>query len=163
MSKLLKPEKYPAREFGRVDFGPCYCPECGAVHHDKRWSFDSSALAEMKHAGVTPHVCPACTMVSQGLFEGELMLRWSRFAVDGVQKGDVLNLIHHVAEMEKIKHPLSRLVSLQEDAEAIIVLTTTPFLATRLGHAVHRAFEGELSIDKLEREAFTRVDWHRHD
>lgn len=52
-------------------------------------------------------------------------------------------------------------MTFDRSGEGFEITTTTEFLATRLGHAVDDAYKGTLSIDKLEREAFTRVTWNR--
>jgi hypothetical protein len=102
-------------------------------------------------------------MRSQGLYEGQLRLRWSRLAEDAEAKADLLGLLHNEAEKESQRNPLSQIVSLEDRGQEIEVLTTTMYLATLLGKSVRKAFKGRLAIDHTAREDLVRVYWEGRD
>lgn len=99
MTRVSTPWKFPRREFAQQDPGPTYCPECGAVHRDKRWLLDDHALRQMKEAGVKAHECAGCRMVREGLYDGILTLRWE--GMTELQGSDVENLVRHEVERER--------------------------------------------------------------
>jgi NMD protein affecting ribosome stability and mRNA decay len=161
MSKHAEPSLYPEREFKQPDKGPTYCPECHAVHEKKRWFLDQDTYRRMVKKGVKPEVCEGCAMVSQGLYNGQLEIDWKRLQTDTAQKDQLLALVRHQEAEEREKNPLSRIVSIEEQDGKIEILTTTKFLATRLGHAIDHAYNGLLKIVHSERGTLARVSWQR--
>ena len=163
MEKYLdKPARYPRREFKHPDPGTTFCRQCNAVHEEKRWRWDSERQFEMSSdSGIKPITCPACHMEEQGLYDGQLVIEWPKLARDPKQKEQILSLLRHEEAEEKDANPLSKICSIKESGSEIEVHTTTEFLVNKLGHALHSAYSGELKIDPLKYEDFTRVTWSR--
>ena len=64
-------------------------------------------------------------------------------------------------EAEKNEHPLNRIISVEDDAQGVVINTTDIHLPRRIGEAVKRAFHGEIE-DHFEKDGyFVRVDWTR--
>ena len=72
---------------------------------------------------------------------------------------DMVHLVRHQEEAEKSEHPLNRIISIDEDAEGIVINTTDIHLPRRIGEAVKRAFHGTLDEDFDEGGYFVRVNW----
>jgi hypothetical protein len=61
-----------------------------------------------------------------------------------------------------VDNPLGKIISIQEDTDGrLVVTTTTEHLAQRIGHAVEKAFSGEVRFDFSHENKFARVYWHR--
>jgi len=82
-----------------------------------------------------------------------------RGAVERQQKDDIVRLARHQEEAEKSEHPLNRIISIDEDADGIVINTTDIHLPRRIGEAVERAFHGSLNEDCDEGGYFVRVNW----
>jgi len=60
-------------------------------------------------------------------------------------------------------NPLARILKLQEsDGHKLTVATTTEHLAQRLGHAVEKAFGGQVRYNFSHENKIARVSWHRN-
>lgn len=155
-------ERYPHREFDKEGIdGLAFCRQCHAVHQNKRWSYDETLYKRMQGDPMAVStICTGCENVQERRVDGILRLKSPLVREKHEQ---FLNLIHHEADREREKNPLSRIVQIEERSDEMEIQTTTQFLATRLGHAVERAFQGNLAIDKLSREAFVRVSWQREE
>ncbi len=101
-------------------------------------------------------LCPGCTRIEKRLYEGEVRIRhhWN-----GVDKSEVLHLIHNEEARERITNPTARIALMEDRDDEIYLLTTTQFLARRIGTELQKAYKGNLTIDHLPRERFSRVRW----
>ena len=76
-------------------------------------------------------------------------------------KEEMIHLARHQEEAEKEEHPLNRIISIEEDAQAVVINTTDIHLPRRIGEAIKRAFHGEIE-DSFEKDGyFVRVNWTR--
>lgn len=157
---IRKKDLFPKREFGKVPAeGTGVCKKCHAVFQNKRWFYDEAVYKELsKKKETVLIVCSGCKCVEERKVDGAVILRWENIKS---HKDEIVNLIRHEEEKEKAKNPLSRIVRIDIRDGEISLETTTQFLATRIGHAVDKAFCGKLEIQKLPREAFVRVNWMR--
>ena len=64
-------------------------------------------------------------------------------------------------QAEKQAHPLNRIISIEEDAQGVMINTTDIHLPRRIGEAVRRAFHGEIEENFEEDGYFVRVTWMR--
>jgi NMD protein affecting ribosome stability and mRNA decay len=128
------------------------CPECRAVYHQGRWQWVA------RFEGVGEELCPACRRIKDEFPAGMVTLRGG-FARE--HKEEMIHLARHQEEAEKKEHPLNRIMSIEEDAEGIVINTTDIHLPRRIGEAVKRAFHGEIE-DRFEKDGyFVRVHWTR--
>lgn len=154
--------RYPDRAFDGVEVppGPALCTRCHAFLETDHWRYDERHYRELQErGGAQTTLCPGCTRVERRLYEGELVLRhsgWQR-----IEKGEVLNLIHNTEARVRAANPTARIALLEDRGDELYILTTTRFLAERIGKALYRAYKGELEIMPLPRERFTRVRWER--
>jgi hypothetical protein len=149
----VKPEQHH-RAF-HVQPGHCYCPKCGAVGFHKHWYFapeQEHILRKDKNASQV--LCPGCTKIEQQLYEGEVILANSCFST---LSGEIIALIKHTEGVCWHKNPTAKLAGAVEEEETIHVLTTTKFLAERIGKELQKAFKGNLNVKRTEQ--FVRVYW----
>jgi NMD protein affecting ribosome stability and mRNA decay len=126
------------------------CPQCGAVYHDARWQWAAKA------AGAVEELCAACHRINDKYPAGILTLQGD-FVLK--HKDEILHLARHQEEVEKKEHPLNRILSIEEDAQGIVINTTDIHLPRRIGETVKRAFHGELEAHYEEDGYFVRVNW----
>ncbi|MDR3615817.1 MAG: hypothetical protein P4L53_19820 [Candidatus Obscuribacterales bacterium] len=142
----VKPEQHH-RAF-QVQPGHSYCRVCGAVNFHKHWYIapaQEHALKLDKSASQT--LCPGCSRVEQELFEGELILANSRFAE---LCGEIVALIKHTEGRCWYKNPTAKIAGATEEDGIIHVMTTTKFLAERIGKELKQAFKGNLEIKRTD-------------
>ncbi len=153
--------RFPEKKFekGKDHPGIIICPRCHAISEQKRWFVDEQRYQELRGAaGVEEVVCPGCRRVEAQVYEGEVLLK-SPLLVH--TQDDALNLIRHTAEEARLENPIARLASVEARDDEIHVLTTTKWLAERIGKEFHKAYGGHVEIDSLPNEKFARVRWVR--
>ena len=78
-------------------------------------------------------------------------------------RDEVLGLLRHVEASERRRHPLKRIMRVDEDAGGMHVATTDMHFARRLGNAVHAAWAGTLEGGYPAQASLLRLHWHRDD
>src|SRR6185295_16730295 len=78
------------------------CERCGAVYVKRRWILAGTLRAASLQTTATRTVCPACQMIADGRFAGEIRLSGA-FLAD--HAGDVDALIHNEAERAAVDNP----------------------------------------------------------
>ncbi len=140
----------PYRERGKPA-EPALCPACGLVFHAGRWQ-------RMAHqpAGARHHTCPACLRTQEDYPAGFVTLS-GPYASD--HREALLALARNQEAIESAEHPLQRIMAIRAEDGHIVLSTTDPHLAQRIGSAIARAFGGRLEIDYPEDEYMARVNW----
>lgn len=140
---------------------PTSCQECGAVYSDGRWVTKGVVRENTKHKDWRPTnatTCPACKQIKNGTVGGYVSISGS-FLKE--HRAEIHSLIKNEAEQTLEDNPLSRIMSILEKDDRLIVETTTEHLAQRLGHALKKAYAGEVSYDFSHENKVARVNWHR--
>jgi hypothetical protein len=145
---------------GRAMSEPAICKECGAVYANRRWT--SAQTATKKHEPRKPvqiRVCPACKQASSGEPRGFVYLDGAFFVG---HREEIKNLLINEAKRSGEDNPLARILELREgDSHKLTVTTTTEHLAQRLGHAVEKAFGGQVEYNFSHENKVARVSWRR--
>ncbi|MBK7599097.1 MAG: hypothetical protein IPJ07_11510 [Acidobacteria bacterium] len=69
---------------------------------------------------------------------------------------------HNEAERASEDNPLARIMGLDKEKDgAVTVRTTTEHLAQRLGHALEKAFSGDVRYDFSHENKLAHVWWKR--
>ena len=141
---------------------PAVCKICSAVYADRRWTAAGEASGAEKHKPWRPSqmtVCPACAQASTGEPRGFVFL-------DGVffmtHQDEIENLLRNEAERAADDNPLARILDWKRgQGHRLTVTTTTEHLAQRLGHALQKAFDGEVQYGFSHENKLARVTWQR--
>ena len=140
---------------------PGVCKQCGAIYANRRWTTQHAA-SNKKHQHWRPAqmtVCPACKQASSGEPRGFVYLDGA-FVVGHLT--EIENLIVNEARRAGEDNPLARILELRErDGHKLTVTTTTEHLAQRLGHAVAKAFGGDVQYNFSHENKVARVSWQR--
>ena len=140
---------------------PAVCKRCGAFYANRRWTAQTS-VTNKKHRYRRPvnvTVCPACKQASNHEPHGFVYLDGAFFVG---HRQEIKNLLLNEAKRAGEDNPLARILELKEgDRHKFTVTTTTEHLAQRLGHAVEKAFGGEVQYNFSHENKIARVSWQR--
>lgn len=138
---------------------PAVCKVCGAVYANRRWTNAAPDNKNRQGAPEETTVCPACKQASSGEPRGFVYLDGS-FLVD--HREEIENLMLNEANRASTDNPLARILELKErEGHNLTVTTTTEHLAQRLGHALEKAFGGEVRYNFSHENKIARVNWQR--
>ena len=139
--------------------GPAICSRCHSYLETDHWLYDEKRYDQLKsRPDVNTMLCPGCTRIEKRLYEGEVMVHHDWRAVD---KQEIMNLIRHEEARARSTNPTARIALMEDRGEDLYILTTTQFLAERIGKELHKAYRGTLKVTPLRRERFSRVRWSR--
>ncbi len=159
-TKRVDHEGGPHRPFKSIP-EPAVCGKCGSIYADRRWSLKTAASEDKKHDHWRPAAtitCPACVQIEQGVVGGYLNLA-GRFFTE--HREEIMHLLEHEEDKAAEDNPLSRVMRYIPSENLMTVETTTEHLAQRLGHAVEKAYRGEISYDFSHENKVARVNWRR--
>lgn len=140
---------------------PAFCEKCGSSYSHGHWI--TKGLAADSHRQkqwrpFTPVLCPACKQIETGAVGGYVSLSGDFFTL---HHEDIENLIENEAKRAAIDNPLARIMNQSQTDCEMKIETTTEHLAQRLGHAVKKAFDGDVEYHFSDENKVTRVTWHR--
>ncbi len=134
--------------------GGTVCLDCGAVYEGGRWHWPSIPLPED-----APHeVCQACRRIRDAYPAGWLTIDGGFLAA---HEDEIVHLVRHQEALEKGEHPLHRIMDITPENGGLVVTTTDIHLPRRIGEALRRAYEGELTFHYEEEAYRLRVHWTR--
>lgn len=153
--------RFPEKRYetGKDRPGTIICTRCHAISTKKRWFVDEELYQQLRRTpGVERTLCPGDRRIEDMYIEGEVILR-SPLLLD--RMSEAMSLIRHTETEAWLKNPIARVASVEIRGDTIRVLTTTRFLAQRIGKEFAKAFKGHLRIDNLLHEKASRVYWER--
>jgi hypothetical protein len=136
----------------RKPAGATRCGDCGALFHRGRWSWRATPL----HASTG--LCPACKRIRERQPAGYLRLSG---AFARAQQNELLRRARRCEAEERREHPLQRIMAIEPHAGGLLLTTTDPHLARRIGEALRDAYQGELRYRYGKGERVLRVTWSR--
>lgn len=139
--------------------GVLICPRCHAISTHKRWFLNEPLYDQLREEPSTRLVlCPGCRRIERQEYEGEVHLRgpWLRRL-----RPQAMHLIANVEQQARQANPISRVASVENCADEILIFTTTNTLAERIGRAFHSAFKGQLRFQRLPGQHYSRICWSR--
>lgn len=141
---------------------PAFCQVCGNVYADRRWSKPDANRQSDKHPHFRPAqavICPACKREADKIPSGYVHLSGAFLLA---HFDEITRLLHNEAERAAEDNPLARIMeSKQEATGRLTVTTTTEHLAQRLGHALEKAYDGEVRYDFSHENKLAHVYWQR--
>lgn len=142
---------------------PTVCMECGAVYVNRRWSLNGPAIDVPKKGHWHPAkevTCPACFQVKNGIPGGYLTIGGDFLSK---HRDEIDRLLINEAQKAREDNPLSRIMSHVDIGSRILLETTTEHLAQRLGRALEKAYDGEVSYEFSHENKVARVTWRREE
>lgn len=141
---------------------PAKCSGCGAVYSERRWTPNAAPRKQGKHKRWRPvaiTICPGCKKIEEGVPAGFVYV-FGDFLPSN--RREIEHLIENEADRAAADNPLARIISRETDENGrLVIKTTTQHLAQRLGHALEKAFDGEVRYDFSHENKLARVYWHR--
>lgn len=122
-------------QYGRELGGIIECPDCHAVHYRKRWYASRQDLTHLKKDKskiAKKHLCPACTMIHEHEFEGELLVE----KVPVQYRENLINLIKNYGSRERRKDAQHRIIGIEEIKNGYRVTTSENQLVDRLAKKI---------------------------
>lgn len=129
---------------------PAACPDCGAVYQHGSWRWmpppsDASSLQ-----------CPACRRSQHKLAAGYVAIE-GEFAHE--QRMRIQRLVKSLAARQRSRHPLQRIMEIEELPDGLLISTTDVDLAQAIGETLHRVYKGNLEFHYNDEEYSLRVRW----
>jgi hypothetical protein len=138
---------------------PAVCKSCGAIYAHRRWTLASDSVDLVRRRAAKRILCPACKQGDSNP-SGFVYLKGKFLQT---HRDEILRLLTNEAERVLQDNPLARIVAWEERASDDLTLkTTTEHLAQRLGHALEKAFGGDVRYDFSHENKLARVFWQRN-
>ena len=135
------------------------CEGCGAVLKAGRWVYDHKRRQTLKATGKARQaLCLGCERATQAHAQGILGLHGPFMAS---RQDEILGLVWKRAKDENRQDPTQRIIDVYPNSGGVVVWTTTPKLAQKLGRAINKAYKGELTQVFSRGDHLVRVDWTR--
>ena len=150
--RLIKDKRIDAYQEREKFPEPTLCTHCGALYVNGRWTWKTKPDQTYKT------VCPACRRTAANYPAGHITVKGAFFAE---HQNEIMNLIMNEEKREKQARPLERIISIVGGGDQIEVTTTGIHVARRIGDALSRAYDGDLSFRYADSERSIRVCWQR--
>jgi len=132
----LPKSRHEAEEFSSK-MGLIFCGDCRAVFYKKSWHHSTINLKSVKESSAVNFVlCPACQMIKNHQFEGQIIIQNIPLA----EMGELVNLIKGYCDRAYQKDPLDRLITIKRTGDSLAVTTTENQLANKLAKKIKDAF-----------------------
>ena len=145
----------------RAESEPIVCGTCGAIYSKRRWvARDHSQISSAKLRSARVKQCPGCKRKREGVPSGYLEATGSFFTA---HREEIEHLLRNEATRSAEDNPVARVIDWSSKGSKLSLTTTTEHLAQRLGHALKKAFHGEVKYDFSHENKVARVSWRRGD
>lgn len=150
--RLVKEKRHDTYRERKKRSEPTICQVCKAVFVGGRWTWSEPAEEP------AIDTCPACLRIADNYPAGYVELKGDFFKQ---RRDEIMNLVSNEEQLEKGEHPMERIMSITPGEDHTLITTTGVHIARRLGEAVARAYQGNLSFTYGENEKSIRVEWIR--
>lgn len=138
--KLVKRHDETKREeYGVAQRGFLVCRRCHNIKFKKSWHAPEGVLLrQTKHSrgGVDLTICPACRMIEDGVFEGELRVE----NVPSKYERELVNLITGFGLRARRRNAQARIIDIRKMGNGMFITTTENQLAVRLAKKIKDVF-----------------------
>lgn len=149
--RLIHERNHDPYRTNRKPSGSTVCPLCNAVFKDGHWQWLGAWPLNAPR-----EICQACQRARDNYPAGSISMT-GEFAE--THKQEVLNLARNHEAGERARHPLHRIMRVEEHPGETIVMTTDIHLPKRIGQALQRAYKGSLDVHYDVEGCFVRVRW----
>lgn len=112
------------------------CPKCGAVYWNKSWHNDFHKYKDKSDFNIKEEVCPACQMIQENRFEGEIRIS----DIPDQYKEDLKNMVDNMDQTAQEKDPLDRVIDIEDQSSQMRITTTENQLAVQIAKKINKAF-----------------------
>ena len=140
---------------------PALCPGCGAVYVNKHWAhgIDPHAFTTNPDAPVAVRICASCHQRRAGMPHGYVHIDGEYFPAHRVE---IESLLHHEIDHARTDGAMNQVLEWEDDGTGGLLITTaSELLAQRLGHALEKAYDGEVHYGFSHENKLAHVWWHR--
>jgi NMD protein affecting ribosome stability and mRNA decay len=156
--KLPQPNRESKHEEYWIEHkGITKCPKCGNVHFLKQWfasekdlknhfkkRLHRNKLDEVELKNITKRkldiaevkICPACSMIENNVFEGEILVE----TIPEAHKKKILAVIKNFGKIATKEDPQDRIIDIEDFNEGYRVTATDNGTADKLAKKIHHAF-----------------------
>lgn len=150
---LIQPQHQDRDKAHQHIAGTAHCPGCDAYFSAGRWSWQRPEDSRPETL-----TCPACRRIADNDAAGNVALTGGFVQT---HREEILNLIRNTETAECKEHALERLIGISEEGGKLMVTTTGPHLANRIGHALEAAYDGNVKYTYTDNETHLDVTWER--
>jgi len=149
--RLIHERNHDPYKTTRKPSGSSVCPACNAVYKDGHWQWMESWPLDAPR-----EICQACQRIRDNYPAGYVSMS-GEFA--RTHREEVVNLARNHEQGERARHPLHRIIRVEEHPDTVVVTTTDIHLPKRIGQALQRAYKGSLDVHYDLEGCFVRVNW----
>jgi hypothetical protein len=136
---------------------PSVCDRCGAVYARRSWRVDRVLSSELLER-VSWTVCPACAQHRSGVAYGRLVMSGTFVAE---HEEEIRRRIANVEKRARCTQPERRVLSVDHEGDALVVLTTSQKLAHRIASELKKTFGGRVRFAWATRDGALNATWTR--
>lgn len=126
-------------EYGKARKGIVVCKRCRNIFFKKEWHRpDRTIIREAVRAGKEIHfaLCPACAMIEQHLFEGELLIE----NAPPRYEPELIHVVHAFSKRAEFRDPQDRIIDMKKERGRYRITTTENQLAVKLAKKIKSVF-----------------------
>ena len=137
------PNRFKVRQEVKTGKELKVCKGCQAVFYKKSWhpAVEQSSLRgkplKAKTYNLKPILCPACQMIKNHQFEGEITIT----NIPESYSQELVNLIKNFCQRAYEIDPMDRLIGIKKTKDGLIVTTTENQLAVKLTKKIKDVFK----------------------
>jgi len=139
------PSRFKDRQELKAKKGLKVCKSCQAVFYKKSWHHpgpEQSMVQDKSHLkpktyNLKPSLCPACQMIKNHQFEGEIAI--TNFSENYPQ--ELINLIKNFCQRAYEIDSMDRLIGIKKTKDGLIITTTENQLAVKLAKKIKDVFK----------------------
>lgn len=146
--RLVKEKYHDTYKENKKRPEPSACSDCGSVFVGGRWTWNEAP----EDAAMV--VCPACQRIADNYPAGYVELKGEFYQQRQVE---ILNLVNNEEKLEKGEHPMERIMAITPKGDLTEITTTGVHMARRIGDAIVRAYQGDMSFTYADNEKSIRV------
>jgi len=148
--RLVKEKRHDTYRERKKRTEPTVCTVCRAVFVGGRWTWNEPPV------DASTDVCPACMRIADDFPAGYVEFKGHFFQQ---RQDEIMNLVSNEEKLEKGEHPMERVMKIIPQQGQTLITTTGVHIARRLGEAVARAYQGDLTFNYGDNEKSIRVEW----
>lgn len=120
-----------------VKAGAAICPQCKNIHYMKKWHHPSdAAVSDIIVKDAESELCPACHMIKNNLYEGEIIVE--NFPEQ--HQAELQGLVKNFGDTATQRDPQDRLIAIEKSPAGFRITTTENQLAIRIAKKIKDVF-----------------------